>query len=74
MDAYDLLGDTVVAKPPAPLPGWQATQRLEDVYDRLWIALEQLGALEPLRLSPDKRTRIASRAAESPMLDTRPRW
>ncbi len=66
LEAYDLLGAIVLTPPPAPAKGWNTPQQISDIYDRIWFAIEKVGALEPQRLALDKRLRLQQRPTDAP--------
>lgn len=59
LEAYDLLGEVVIAAPPPPVRGWNAPQQINDIYERLWFALEKLAAIEPQVVAKARRQRIS---------------
>lgn len=59
LEAYDLLAEVVIMTPAPPLRGWNARQQINDIYDRLWYALEKLAAVAPEVVAKARRQRIS---------------
>lgn len=66
LEAYDLLGEVVLSAPPPPGRGWNAPQQINDIYERLWFALEKLAAIEPQVVAKARRQRIGDPTRGTP--------
>lgn len=66
LEAHDLLGDVVLPIVVPPGRGWNAAQQINDIYDRLWFALEKLAAIEPQMVAKARRQRISDPTRGTP--------